>query len=343
MSKTERNQYKIAGPATWELIRAAYLGGESARALAERFGVSEHAIRKRITVEKWSKRAYAAALEARGVVREKQKPNFIEEGVLREEMRLAAEALAAAKREAEMNALVEQIASEEDAAGIAAAIERRALAQASAAMVQGRSKEAQALASMADRMRRYGASSAAPRASDEALQLMEQAELQGASLEDLEQRALSRVGEALAQGKAADAKVLTGLADQLRKRIESQRAAEAAKAEAEQARADRIDVSVAEHFGRAATLACVMLHAPACAPHAFVLLVKRWREINLGEGEADAEARAQQTMRASQHFLDGSWVENLPEEVRLSLDYKWHDARERMQALIRSEGASASG
>lgn len=30
MSKTERQQYKIAGPATWELIRAAYLGGDSA-------------------------------------------------------------------------------------------------------------------------------------------------------------------------------------------------------------------------------------------------------------------------------------------------------------------------
>ena len=65
MSKTERQQYKIAGPATWELIRAAYLGGDSARALAERFGVSEHAIRKRISVEKWTKREYAAALEAR--------------------------------------------------------------------------------------------------------------------------------------------------------------------------------------------------------------------------------------------------------------------------------------
>lgn len=335
MSNIKRNQYKIAGPATWELIRAAYLGGESAPALAERFGVSEHAIRKRITVEKWSKRAYAAALEARGMVREKQKPNFIEEGVLREEMRVAAEALAAAEREAEMNALVEQIASEEDAAGIAAAIERRALAQASAAMVQGRSKEAQALAAMAERMRRYGA--AAPRAPDEALLSMESVELPSASLEDLEQRALARMGEALAQGKAADAKVLTGLADQLRKRIESQRAAEAAQAEAEQARADRIDVSVAEHFGRAATLACVMLYAPACAPHAFVLLVKRWREINLGEGEADAEARAQQVRRASQHFLDGSWVENLPEEVRLSLDFKWQDARDRMQALVRCE------
>ncbi|MBK8545020.1 MAG: hypothetical protein IPL62_16645 [Caulobacteraceae bacterium] len=78
MSKTERQQYKIAGPATWELIRAAYLGGDSARALAERFGVSEHAIRKRITVEKWSKRDYAAALEARGSCAKMQKPNFIE-------------------------------------------------------------------------------------------------------------------------------------------------------------------------------------------------------------------------------------------------------------------------
>jgi transposase len=162
MSKTERQQYKIAGPATWELIRAAYLGGESARALAERFGVSEHAIRKRISVEKWTKRDYAAALEARGVVREKQKPNFIEEGVLREEMRVAAEAREASAREAELSALVEQIASQDDAAGIAAALERRALAQASAAMVQGRSKEAQALASMAEMMRKRVVAASAP-------------------------------------------------------------------------------------------------------------------------------------------------------------------------------------
>ena len=77
MSKTERQTYKIAGPATWELIRAAYLAGKSATTLAERFGVSTHAIRKRITVEKWTKRDYAAALEARGVSRERQKPNFI--------------------------------------------------------------------------------------------------------------------------------------------------------------------------------------------------------------------------------------------------------------------------
>ena len=70
MTKTERQQYKIAGPATWELIRAAYLGGESAWALAERFGVSEHAIRERISVEKWTKHDYALALEARGVIRE---------------------------------------------------------------------------------------------------------------------------------------------------------------------------------------------------------------------------------------------------------------------------------
>ena len=47
------------------MISAAYLGGESATTLAERFGVSTHAIRKRIWVEKWTKRDYAAALEAR--------------------------------------------------------------------------------------------------------------------------------------------------------------------------------------------------------------------------------------------------------------------------------------
>jgi len=100
MSK-QRQKYKIAGAATWELIRAAYLGGESAPALAERFGVNVHGIRKRITKEGWTKRDYAAALEARGVTPSaKPKPNFIEEGVLREQVRVAAEDAEATKREA---------------------------------------------------------------------------------------------------------------------------------------------------------------------------------------------------------------------------------------------------
>ncbi|MEQ1811820.1 MAG: hypothetical protein ABL889_17970 [Terricaulis sp.] len=328
MSKTERQQYKIAGPATWELIRAAYLGGDSARALAERFGVSEHAIRKRITVEKWSKREYAAALEARGVVREKQKPNFIEEGVLREQMRVAAEAREVAEQESEMTALVDQIALEEDASEIAAAIERRALAQASAAMVQGRSKEAQALASMAEMMRKRVSAPLAMRFEERHGTMAPPVTL---SAEALEQRALAQAGAALEQGKAGDAKQLTAIAEQMRKRVEEDREAE--KAAAEKVEYDRAEAEscIMELFANAAHIASCLVHNPTSAPGAFLRMIKRWREINLGEGEEDAEARAKIIAEAQARHMDGAWVENLPEDVRAYLQARWDETRGRLE------------
>ena len=59
-----RKAYVYFGPRLWATIRRRYLEGESARALAEEFGCSEAAIRKRIQREGWSKQAAALALDA---------------------------------------------------------------------------------------------------------------------------------------------------------------------------------------------------------------------------------------------------------------------------------------
>ncbi len=304
MSKTERQQYKIAGPATWELIRAAYLGGESARALAERFGVGEHAIRKRITVEKWTKRDYAAALEARGVSREKVKPDFIEEGVLREQMRQATEAREtreATAREVEVSALIDQIASSEDAGDIAAAIERRALAQANAAMVQGRSKEAVALASMAEMMRKRAAAVAAP------LKAAEGVALEALTPAELEQRALAQAGEALSRGEAAGAKALTAVAEQMRKRVDEERQREEAsraQAASQVAEVKRCrELELAEKFRYAAFLAYCMVHNPKGAPAIFVDLVAGIRREAFGEGDEESYAAARRSALESRRYF----------------------------------------
>lgn len=291
MSKTERQQYKIAGPATWELIRAAYLGGESATTLAERFGVSTHAIRKRITVEKWTKRDYAAALEARGVSREKQKPNFIEEGVLREEMRVAAEAREVAAHDADMSALVEQLVSDGDASGIAAALERRALAQASAAMVQGRSKEAASLAALAEMMRKRVAS--APPA---AVIAPREPEIVQLSAADLEQRALAQVSAALERGEAGDARALTAVAELFRKRSEEER--ERAEALAAREHVEAVtekrsrEAELIGKFRYAAMLAYHMVHEPRGAPAIFVDAIAHVRREAFGEGDDESIAAA---------------------------------------------------
>lgn len=325
MTNTERQQYKIVGPATWDLIRAQYLEGDSARALAERFGVSEYAIRKRIWIEKWSKRDYALALEARGLSRGSQKRNFIEEGVLREEMRAAEHEESAPEREAEMNALVEQIASEEDAAGIAAALERRALAQASAAMVQGRSKEAQALASMAEMMRKRTMVAVPPMTP-----LVMQREAATVSPAELERRALAQAGEALARGDASEARALTAVAEQMRKRVEDESAAEIAAKEEAEACADDRENHVLEIFRLAAHVASAMVHQPTTSPAVFLQMVKRWREINLGEGEADAEKRAAVIAAALARHIEGRSDENMPEDVRAYLAARWDETRRRL-------------
>lgn len=61
MRAKPKTTYVTASPATWELIRAAYLSGLSAPTAAARFGVSVGALRKRAQREGWTKRAFVAA------------------------------------------------------------------------------------------------------------------------------------------------------------------------------------------------------------------------------------------------------------------------------------------
>ncbi|MCC7268441.1 MAG: hypothetical protein IT546_14045 [Caulobacteraceae bacterium] len=56
--------YALAAPATWALVRAAYLSGLSGPSVAARFGVSLSALRKRAQREGWTKTAYALTREA---------------------------------------------------------------------------------------------------------------------------------------------------------------------------------------------------------------------------------------------------------------------------------------
>jgi hypothetical protein len=251
MSTYERQKYKIAGPATWELIRAAYLAGESAPALAERFGVSEAAIRKRITVERWSKRDYAAALEARGLPPPPKR-----------ELLNIAERFAATYTPPPPPAI-----EASDPVAAAAALEQRALAQ---------------------------------------------------------------VGEALARGKASDAKALAAIADQMRKRLETANATREVEEEAAQRSQAEAEEAICDIFVKAAYIANAMVHAPSEAPAAFQGLIKLWREQNLGEGEADADRVAAKIAKAQAAWLDGSFEETLPDCVRERMDEAWAQQRERL-------------
>ena len=149
MSKHPRQTYKTIGAATWELIRAGYLAGESAPSLAARYGTTEHAIRKRIYIEKWTKRDYAAALEARGLSPPRRaKPMNVAEHFAALQAPLSAAASPAPE-------------TFTDAADIARApleqaedLERRALAQAAAAVLCGKASDAKALGALAEQMRK---------------------------------------------------------------------------------------------------------------------------------------------------------------------------------------------
>jgi hypothetical protein len=280
MSKPERQKYKIAGPATWELIRAAYLAGESAPALAERFGVSAHAIRKRISVEGWSKRAYAEALEARGVAPpEKPKTvNFAE--------RFAASYVpppAPVAPSEEAHPFMDLVAALKEASTVADA---------------GKSREPEAVS----------------------------AEPPVESAAELERRAMAQTGAALSKGRANDAKMFAALADQMRKRM----AEEALPAEQRRSVTDddRHDFTY-DLFGKIAYVAAIMLHAPAMAPAGFIDLIKRWREINLGEGEDSAELVARRIAEANAHYLNGNWIETMPEDVQWQMQRDWKRYREK--------------
>lgn len=59
-------------------------------------------------------------------------------------------------------------------------------------------------------------------------------------------------------------------------------------------------------------------------------MIKRWREINLGEGDEDAERGARRIAAAQQHHFEGESEENLPEDVKAYLNARWQEMRERL-------------
>lgn len=54
----------VRGPETWARIRDAFIGGETAGALASRFGVGESTVRTRARLEGWRRRDLAAGADA---------------------------------------------------------------------------------------------------------------------------------------------------------------------------------------------------------------------------------------------------------------------------------------
>ena len=278
MSKSERQKYKITGPATWELIRAAYLAGESAPALAERFGVSGHAIRKRITVEKWTKRDYAAALEARGL------PPPPKPAQLNIAARFAANYVPPpAPPENEFG-------PEHPFADLVSALKE------------------------------------ATQAADEARSLRAETP---AEPESLERAALASLSTALAKGRAADARALVGVAEAMRKRAAEESEVESAPALAESAELSdaQREAFVTWMFEKVAYLAAIMVHDPALTPNGFFELVKRWREINFGEGEEDAAAKAAALAQSQANWLSGDFMNMAPEDVRAMSGAKWEAMR----------------
>lgn len=57
--------YRKVSAETWDLARAAYVGGQSARSVCERFGLGEANLRKKARLEGWTKRDWA---DTRGVI-----------------------------------------------------------------------------------------------------------------------------------------------------------------------------------------------------------------------------------------------------------------------------------
>ena len=154
MSNKQRQEYRIAGQKTWELVRKAYLDGASARECAERFGLSEHGIRKRISKEGWTKRDYARALEVRR---------------MREADEAAWEAPACAPPPPARlfdDYLASPRAADAPAPGPAPeTLERAALNSLGAALAKGRAADARAFVGVAEAMRKRANET---RSSDEA-------------------------------------------------------------------------------------------------------------------------------------------------------------------------------
>lgn len=246
----------------------------------------------RTTTERWTKRDYAAALEARGLPPpEKPQPLNVAERFASHHVPPPAPATEEAHPFME---LVEQ------------------LKQANAHVEAARSRASDALMD-------------APRSETAAA---------------LEKRALAQVSDALARGRPGDAKVLAALAEQMRRLAKVE--AEVASGDEDKARkiAEAQEEQIQWMFGMAAWLACAMVFQPCSAPVGFLVMVKRWREINLGEGEQTAEAKARVLAEAKDQFLNGQWEENLPEDARAYLKHKWEDMRERLERTLKEDGGA---
>ena len=131
-----RKAYKIRSPETWDLIRSAYVRGETAASLAERFDVTEDAIRNRARKEGWTKRAYAARMEG--------------------------EPLAAAPPTRRAGAPVDAPSPAAFPAVSASSVAEQAVAAAGRAIAEGRFMEAERLAKMAETLSRLGGGSGGP-------------------------------------------------------------------------------------------------------------------------------------------------------------------------------------
>lgn len=84
-------------------------------------------------------------------------------------------------------------------------------------------------------------------------------------------------------------------------------------------------------FGEAAWLAGCMVHHSATAPAAFLTLIKRWREINFGEGEESTPSAARRRSRSRTSITSMPiWEKNTPEDVRAYMAQRWSEMRARM-------------
>lgn len=58
---------KYRGPETWARVRQAYLAGESAPSVARRFDVGLANLRRRAMLEGWTRKTYAAQIDAKTI------------------------------------------------------------------------------------------------------------------------------------------------------------------------------------------------------------------------------------------------------------------------------------
>ena len=143
--------------------------------------------------------------------------------------------------------------------------------------------------------------------------------------------AMRQASRAAKQGDVAAAERWSKTAQRLSAAAAHTDAASAEAEEAARLNQEEAEDMICDLFAKAAFIANAMVHAPMQAPAAFQTLVKLWREQNLGEGEADAEAAAAKQAAAQAAWLDGRMEETLPDYVRARMDKAWAARREALQ------------